>query len=59
MLKIAQEKKCKRVIAEILANNLRSIRFFEKNGFKFSGESDKKIIKEGKEVRVLKYEILL
>jgi RimJ/RimL family protein N-acetyltransferase len=58
-LKIAQQKGCKKVIAEILATNVRSIRFFEKVGFKFVGESERKIIKRGEEMKVLKYEITL
>jgi len=58
-LKIAQQKGCKKVIAEILATNVRSIRFFEKAGFKFVGESERKIIKKGEEMKVLKYEITL
>jgi RimJ/RimL family protein N-acetyltransferase len=58
-LKIAQEKGCKKVIAEILATNLSSIRFFEKVGFKFVGESERQIIKKGEEMKLLKYEITL
>jgi len=58
-LKIAQQKGCKKVRAEILATNVRSIRFFEKVGFKFVGESERKIIKRGEEMKVLKYEITL
>jgi len=46
------------VIAEILATNVRSIRFFEKVGFKFVGESERKIVKGGEEMKLLKYELL-
>ena len=58
-LAIAKANGYKKVIAEILEHNNNSISFFKKNGFKITGKSDRKIIKDGKKIELLKYEYIL
>jgi len=56
---IAKIKGYKKILAEILEYNNNSISFFKKNGFRIVGESDRRITKNGREVRLLKCEYSL
>jgi len=58
-LAIANANGYKKIIAEILEYNNNSISFFEKNRFEIMGKSDRKIIKDGKKIELLRYEYVL
>jgi ribosomal protein S18 acetylase RimI-like enzyme len=54
-IELAQSKKYKKIVVDILEYNLPAIKFFESNGFKKTGLSKRLITKKGEKTKLLRY----